>query len=74
MVKHREFDRHNIARTSVDTVAPQFDLTTQVERPFGIGTRCVEDCSDVVSQDDRRKEGDVDVSGELEDVFILPGT
>ena len=51
MIKHGKLHRNDVASASFNSVASQLDLTSQVEGPLGTSTGCVQNCSDVVSQD-----------------------
>ncbi len=72
MIEYCKFHRNDVTRASFNTTTSQVDFTAQVEPPLGIGTRSIENCRNVVFEDYRGEKADVDISGELENIFILP--
>lgn len=72
VVKNGEFGGDYTASTALEALATGLDLRTQVEPPFGVGTRRVEDGCDIIFQYNGSEETNVDVSGQLEDVVVLP--
>ena len=72
MIEDGKFHRHMTARASFDSGAALFDFFPKVERPFGVCSRSVQDRGNIVFQNYRRKEANIDVAGDLEDIFVLP--
>jgi hypothetical protein len=60
------------ASTALEALATSLDLGAQIEPPFGVGTRSVQDSCDVILQHNGSEEANVDVSGQLKDVVVLP--
>jgi hypothetical protein len=50
MIKDSEFDRNNIATTTINPLSNLFDLLAEVERPFRVGSLGIEDGCDVISK------------------------
>lgn len=72
MIQDGKLDRHGVSGTSLDALAGFLNFGAEVKRPGGVCAGCIENRSDVVLQHHGRKEANVDVSGQLEDVFVLP--
>jgi hypothetical protein len=72
VVEHSEFDRHNVSGSSFNSFSRLLYLSAEVERPGRIGSWRVKDSGDIVLQDNRGEETDIDISGNLEKVFVLP--
>jgi hypothetical protein len=72
VVENGELGGDHTASTALEALATRLDFRTQIEPPFGISTRSVEDSCDVILQHDGSEESNVDVSGQLENVVVLP--
>lgn len=72
VVQDGKFHGHVTSRTSFDTSPALLDFFSQIKRPFRVGTRCVQNSRNIVMKNDSRKEPNIDVTTELEDVVILP--
>jgi hypothetical protein len=72
VVKHGKLGGDHTTSTALEALATGLDFGTQIKPPFGISTRGVEDSCDVVLQHDGSEESNVDVSGQLENVVVLP--
>lgn len=74
VVEHSKFHRNHITLTSIDSITSKLNFGSQVKRPLGVGSRRIQDRSDIVSEDNESEESDINVACYLEDVFVLPGT
>jgi hypothetical protein len=72
VVKNAKLSRDHAASTALEALATGLDLRTQIEPPLGVGTRGVENSCYVILQHYGSEEANVDVSGQLEDVIVLP--
>jgi hypothetical protein len=72
VVKNAKLGRNHAAGTALEALATSLDFRTEIEPPFGVGTRGVEDSCYVILQHYGSEEANVDVSGQLEDVIVLP--
>jgi hypothetical protein len=72
MIENGELGGDYTASTALEALATRLDLCAQIKPPFGVGARSVEDSCDVILQNNGSEEANVDVSGQLEDVIVLP--
>jgi hypothetical protein len=72
VVKNGKLGGDHTTSTALEALATRLDLCAQIEPPFGIGTRGVQDSCNVILQHHGSEEANVDVSGQLENVVVLP--
>jgi hypothetical protein len=72
MVKNGKLGGDYTTGTALEALATRLNLCAQIEPPFGVGARSVQDSRDVILQNNGSEEANVDVSGELENVVVLP--
>lgn len=72
MVEDREFNRYNVADSSLESLTGLLDFCTEIQGPRRIGSRGVKNGRNIVFQNYGSKESNVDVPRNLENVFVLP--
>lgn len=72
VIEHSEFDRYEISRATFDPFPMCFYLFPQCQRPLRICARGIQNGCNVIAEYDRGEKSDVDVSRQLENIFVLP--
>jgi len=72
MIKNGKLNGDKVSDTTIDPLSNLFDLLTEIERPFRVGSWGIENGCDVISQYNRCEEANVDVATDLEYILILP--
>jgi hypothetical protein len=72
VVKDCKFDRDNVASATFDPAVAILNLSAQIKVPGRVCTRRIQNGGNIVFEDYRSEEANVDVASDLEDVFVLP--
>lgn len=72
MVEDRKLDRNDVASAAINPAVATLDFGTQVKVPERVRAWSIQNSGNIVLEDYRGEEADIDVASDLEDVFILP--
>jgi len=72
VIKHRKFNRNYISSTPLHSFPKLLDFFAKIKIPGWIGSWGIENCRDVVFQNNWSKKSNIDITRKLENIFILP--